>query len=298
MQVFVKVSGKTSIADNPDLKSHLSKSTALMQEYGYTSNSTNTQMPYLLTVRYNTEGVNQLLRNANVPIWGVDRPLILAWVDIEVPNKPAEIIDAGSETDIPNALKQRAMQRGLPMLLPMMDVTDLNLVSVNDIATMTAPNLVSAAKRYASDAILIARVFPTATGFSVQAKLLLGTDSWDWNLSENNLTRLMENLVDNMTDTLALRYSSVTTNTTQTHLTVKITGVTQQNDFADLMRYVQHMTSVISAEPMKISGDNVVLSINLHGTNDAFVKAISLDKKLTPVADGTDGTILVYQWNH
>lgn len=299
MQVLVKVSGKTSILDNPQLKTRLGNATTLMQEFGYiNAPAGDTQHPYLLEISFDPDGVNKLLRELNTPIWGQNRPLILTWIAYEAQGKPAEIIDSSSANEINKLFKQQADSRGLPMLLPMMDVSDLNQVSANDVVNMSIPLLQTAAKRYGNDGMLITKITQQPNGFTAQAKLVIKNDVIDLSSTGATLDAAVNGLVDNMMNSLAGRYSTVVASSVQTRLTLKITGIVEQGDFVQVMRYIQHITAVASAQPIKIAGNEVVLSINLRGTQQAFVQAISLDKKLTPVANGTDANTLVYEWNH
>lgn len=298
-QVLVKVSGKTAILDNPKLGAQLTNASALMQEFGYTNApSTDSKTPFILEVRFDADGVNQILHNLNVPIWGQNRPLIVTWVVFDAPGKAAEIIDSSSENDISHLLKQQADSRGIPMLLPMMDVSDLNQVTTDDVVNMSIPSLQTASKRYGSDAILISHITQQPTAYTIQAKLVTKDDVIDLNATGATLNAAFNSLIDNMMNSLAGRYSTVVTNNVQTRLMLRITGIVEQTDFAQVMRYVQHITAVADAQPMKISGNEVVLSIKLRGSQQAFLQAISLDKKLKPVADGADANTLVYEWNH
>lgn len=298
-QVLVKVSGKTAILDNPKLAPQLTNASTLMQEFSYANSATNdSKTPFILEARFDPNGVNNILHNLNVPIWGQNRPLIVTWVALDAPGKPVEMIDSSSENEINHLLKQQADSRGIPMMLPMMDVSDLNQVSTDDVVNMSIPSLQTASKRYGSDAILISHITQQPTAFSIQAKLVTKDDVIDLKATGATLNAALNSLIDNMMNSLAGRYSTVVTNNVQTRLMVRITGIVEQTDFAQVMRYVQHITAVADAQPMKISGNEVVLSIKLRGAQQAFLQAISLDKKLKPVADGTDANTLVYEWNH
>lgn len=293
-QVFIKVSGNSHILDNPAVQSHLNNknATGLMQEYSYSS----AIPPYQLQVRFDVDGVNKILRDAAVSMWGVNRPLILAWVEYEIPNRVAEIIDTTSKNEIFTTIKNHANQRGLPILFPMMDMMDLNQVSVNQIVMMEIPNLQTAAKRYASDAILIVRVFQLTTGFSAEAKLVLGANQWDFHILGKTIPDVLSALIDNVTDTLASRYGTVVTNTVQTQILLKVIGISQQDDFSHLMRYIQHLTPVASVQIEKITGSDVTLNISLRGTRESFMQILSTGNKLTAVPAPDNN--LIYQWNH
>lgn len=296
-QVFVKVSGNSKVVDNPNLKSHLNDAGSLAQEFGYASSHIPTA-PYLLTIQFDPEGVNKLLRDAAVPIWGINRPLILAWVDYEIPNHPAEVIDSSSQTNIQNLLKQHANLRGVPIIFPVMDVTDLNQVSASDIMVMAIPKLQAAAKRYASDALLIARISQINNGYSTQAKLILADKQWDWTVSGPALTDVLNRLVDNVADTLSESLATVVANTVQGKVTIKVMGIAAQDDFAQMMHYLEHLTPVASIQVVKISGSNVTLNVTLHSSQQSFMQILSLGNKLTSVSSGANDKTLVYQWNH
>jgi hypothetical protein len=296
-QVFIKVSGNGNVSSNEGVREHLKNAASLMQEFSYT-NSNNPAKPYLLTLQFDQEGVNKILREAGVPIWGMSRPLILVWAEFEMPAHPALLIDSSSTNDVRKLLQTAADQRGLPLLFPMMDMTDINLVGVNDVVTMAADKLQTAAKRYESDGILILRVFRLQEGFSTQAKLMVGDNQWDLNTSGKTMAEALNALVNNMTDNLAGRYATVVKETVQSRIVLKIKGITEQNDFAQLMHYVEHLTPVADAQITKIDGSDVTLTINLRGTLQSFIEALSIGKKLTPVPTESDDNLKVYQWNH
>lgn len=295
-QVLIKITGNNKVLAHPAITSHLADANGLMQEFGYKP-SNNATLPYLLTVQFDAEGINKILRDAAIPIWGANRPLVVAWVEYEVPGKVAEIIGSGSVNDIQKALAQQAELRGLPLLLPVMDVTDLNQVSVNDVVMMTLPKLQAGAKRYDADAMLVVRVFQNPRGYSAQAKLILATNQWGWDITGPTLSAVLNTVIDNATETLASRLATVVANTAQGKVNVKIRGVSRPADFSEMMRYVEHLTPVASVQVERITGDNVDLNIVLHSSRESFVQIVALGKKLTPVSAESNNTILVYQWN-
>lgn len=301
-QVLIKVSGNSQIIDNPNIKSRLSNAAHYMQEFGY-STLNNSTHPYRLDVKFDSDGVNKLLRSASASIWGVNRPLILTWVALEVPNHSAEIIDNSSQSEIKELFKHDADRRGLPVIFPVMDVADLNQVNANDIAAMTIPTLQNAAKRYRSDAILILRLVQSAEGYSATAKLVMGNEQEDWTLTQKTLAEVLKAVVDNVTDKLAGRYATVVTNTVQGRLAIKVKGISQQNDYAELTYYFQHLPHVAKAQVVRISGDEVFFNVSLRGTRESFMQILSLGNKLSPVIAESNITSeasdqnLAFQWN-
>lgn len=296
-QVFIKVTGNSKILDNETLKSHLKDANSLVQEFGYAA-SNNPAQPFLLTIQFDSEGINKILRDAAAPIWGMNRPLILTWIEHETTNHPPEIIDSSSNNEIQSSLKQHANLRGVPIIFPVMDVSDLNQVSAHDIATADIPKLQNASKRYASDALLIAGVTQTTDGFSAQGKLVLANNQWDVSVSGKTLTETMSALMDKVADTLAQQLATVVTNAEQGKLEIKVTGISQQDDFSQMMRYLQHLAPVSDVQIVEITGDNVTLNITLHSKRESFTQILALGNKLSPVQNQSNDQLLVYQWNH
>ena len=294
-QVLVKVSGNTRVADNPSVKSQLNTAGKIVQEFSYTAlDSSQASFPsYLLSVNFDPDAVNTILRNANVPIWGQGRPLVLVWVDVEKANRLPEIISNDSPTDVLTAFQHEARLRGLPIVFPVMDITDLNQVSVKDVAAMTIPTVINASKRYGSEAILIGRIAQGQAGFTSQWKLILKNNEWNWNMTGGTVETIVQPLIDNIMNTLASQYAVVTSNAVQTELNLHVVGVTQNEDFSKLIRYLSHLAPVANVDVARISGNEIVLRLSLRGSPEAFAHAVAGANKLIPL----NLTEWKYQWN-
>ena len=296
--VFVKVSGNSHVLDsNPNLKANLTRADTFVQEFSYTSPTDAPKAtPYTLFVRFDADAINRLLREAGTPTWGQNRPLILVWLALQNAGQTsADIVD--STTDTEKILRQSAKQRGLPMIFPMMDVTDMSLVSVSDITSKSVTNLQQASQRYASNALLIGNITQGKTEIKSHWQLVLGTDSWSWDVSGKTMAEVFSSIVDNAADALAKRYSTVTSAAIQSELTLNISGVKQHADLLALMKYLQRLTPVSDVQLRSVSGSDIVLDLNLRGSRESFIQAASISKNLLPVsaANLADGS-LEYKW--
>lgn len=297
-QVLIKVSGNSQIVDsNPVLKAELNQAEKLAQEYSYSTPANATKAkPHLLTIRYDVAGVNHLLQESGAPTWGLNRPLILVWLAFEGPNHSPDIVDSSVE-DMQAAIKHSAKQRGLPVMLPVMDVTDLGLVSVNDVMNKSIPALQAASQRYNGDALLIGHVMQVNEDFTSQWRLVIGTDQWNWTFKGKTLDDVLTAVMNNIADTMVARYASVMSTTVQSELTMKVSGVKQQADLLQLMRYLQHLTPVADVQLVSVTGSDIVLNISLRGTKQSFIQAVALGKNLqSPAKVDASDDVLVYQW--
>jgi hypothetical protein len=297
LQVLAKVSGNSHVFQNEDIKTSLSTADTLVDEFSYSSSPSTPATPYILSVNFDANSVNHLLRNTGIRVWGRNRPLLLAWIEYEEPKKPAVMIETDSPNVILGLIKQYADQRGLPVMLPTMDIKDLNQVSVNDIVTMNLPVLQQASSRYANEALLIARVLKLQDGYVIQSKMLIKRKEWNWNIPGKTLDDVVAILMDNITDAMAGRYSTASSNVSQLQVTLKVTGISEEGDLSGLTEYVNHLSTVSDVAPIRIESGEVLLKVSLRGTKEDFIQALSEGEKMLPAAD-TDENMLHYQWIH
>ena len=126
-----------------------------------------------LAVRFDFQAaaIKQLARDAKLPIWWSRRPLTMVWMVLDEPNGRA-VVEHGAES-VRNELDAAANRRGLPTLLPMMDLQDSVLVNPGVIWGKFTDVLDQASQRYLASQYLVGR-------FSVQ-KILgerLYTGEW------------------------------------------------------------------------------------------------------------------------
>lgn len=297
-QVFTKVSGNNQILTNPRIKQQLPKASSLVQQFGYaTSAAANTNTTYLLQIHFDINGVNQCLREANAPVWGQNRPLILGWIsDESTPTQ--DILTLKTTNPMANLMKKNMDQRGIPFTLPNMDTTDANLITPQLITDMDIPKLLAASKRYKSDALLIGHLTKNGELLNTQWKLTLGSDQWEWNITGKTANDIIPALVDNITNTLSTRFAIVTSNSIQKNIALKIMGIHHQSDFTQLIRYLNHLTPVANVSISSVNGSDVLLSISLRSTEESFVKTLSLGQRLSAISTKDNTSPMIFQWNH
>jgi uncharacterized protein len=298
VRVLIKVSGNKQILEKyPALKASLSQADSLVQEYKYTSiTGAAKSESNLLSLHFDPDGVNRLLREAGAPIWEANRPLILVWLAYQGLNHPVDIVDSAKGL-IQTQLKQSTGQRGLAVILPMMDMQDINTVTVNDVINKSLPTLQQAAARYDSNAMLVGHLSQNNIDIESEWTLVLGADKWEWDVRGKSLQEVLNGLANNIADTLASRYATVVTDAVQTQLSLKVAGVKQQNDLLQLIKYLQHLTSVADVQLASVAGSDVVLNVNLRGSKQAFIQVLAMGKKLIPAQD-TPSDGMAYQWMH
>ena len=278
--VFIKVSGNNQILDvSPQLKAALAKADTLVQSTSYTTPAGAAKVtPYLLTIHFDPDAVKRLLQDAGVGIWQQNRPLILVWLALPGDDQALAIADNAAPAE--KLFQQTAKERGLPLIFPMMDVTDIIHVTLNDITTQASVILQQASRRYDSNALLIGTVQPEQKALTSHWQLVLGADAWEWTVSGASLADVFHGIVANVTDVLAARYVAATPSDIVTEVTLNVAGVKHNTDLVNLMTLLQHLPTVAEVQLRGVAGNLITLEVSLRNSRVAFLQATATTKKL------------------
>ena len=126
-QVILKVVGDRSELDTVDLSPILAQTEQLIQQYQYHRTNTIsddlTQPDRLeLLLSFNEERLNQSLEDNGLPVWGSSRPEVLIWSAIEEGGKRNILSADNTDLEMVKVIQQSATMRGLPILMPVMDL--------------------------------------------------------------------------------------------------------------------------------------------------------------------------------
>lgn len=145
--LIVRLTGSSDAPANPALASLRSDPQQVIRTYGYEGGET----PVLL-VEFDPASTDRALRQAGLPLWGNNRPILLAWW-LNESNTSSNLLGDGQ----PGAeqLRRAADYRGLPLQLPLADLQEQLLVTPEALATLQPDELQPASERYGADALLL-----------------------------------------------------------------------------------------------------------------------------------------------
>ncbi|MEM7016799.1 MAG: DUF2066 domain-containing protein [Pseudomonadota bacterium] len=305
-EVFVKVSGQSSTLTHAQVKATLQNASELAERYEYRTipSISPDQPPGLgLLVSFQSNRVDDVLRSANLPIWGKDRPLPLAWVLLSEDNQ-TRIINSDDLPMAYGALSKRSDQRGIPMVFPLLDIDDRLALNTRQLQQFEHTSIQQASQRYVPDAILAGHVFPTALDSSVPAWiscpdsllkagqwadacawqgqwwLYLGEDKWHWAYLKKERDDILAQGVDFMTNTLAQRFAEP--EAPPETLEVTIHGVSTLGDYATVQKYLRELGVVLDMQILEISSNRMKVQLKARGGESALARAISLGYSLEP----------------
>lgn len=297
IQVLVKVTGDQQIDKNPLIIPSLERADYFVQEFSYSA-STTASSQYQILINYNADDINRLLKKAGVVYWGGNRPLILVWLAFTNKKNETNIIGNEDPGDLLNAMKQESKKYGIPLIFPMMDVTEMDEVSANDIDEWSIPLLKKASKRYAPDAFLIGKIDANGDGYESEWELILGKNQWSWTVSDKTTNGVVGILLNQISQTLSKHYVIKIPNAPEWWLKLQVSNITQRDDLAQLMRYLNQLSSVLQVRLSQVAGDVVELSILVRGSLTSFQKNAGIGQRLVLKAEDKANDKLIYEWVH
>jgi uncharacterized protein len=295
IQVLGKVSGEMQIEKKGILPISRQRAFGYLEEYSYVPSSLPTT-PYLLKLRFQRHGIHHLLKQAHLDDWGENRPLILAW--LVIPPKAGVAMVIGSETSgrLVTMVRDEAKRHGVPLLFPMLDMTEMDQLSTMEGQAMTWPMLKKIGERYKPDAYLMGHIQSNGAGFHSQWQLMLDDQQWDWTLTGQSVDSIITCLMDHISETLSQHFQASPASISSFWLALRVSHVSERADLNRLVHYLKQLPLVQKVQLMQVSGDVVELELLIRGTLAAFQKNVAIGQHLTLISSETDE--LAYEWVH
>lgn len=205
--VLVKLSGDQNIAANKLIKASLNRSDYFVQEYSYSAPTVNSAT-YTLNIKYNESDVKRLLRKAGVVGWGTARPLILVWLATINDKHEVDILGVETAKDTLEKFKRQGQRYGLPLIFPVMDVTDMDKITSDNITSVAMTEVKDASKRYEPDAILVGTIEYNNDEYQGRWNLVWNNKAWDWSISGATQEKVIADVLHNVSRLMSQSHRS------------------------------------------------------------------------------------------
>ncbi len=286
--VLVKVSGNSNVVSNATLKAAMPKVENYIQQYSYVKNENNNAdaFPYVLVVDFAPNAINQLLLQAKLPVCGDDRPLILFWLATDIDGQQ-KLIGASDKGPIPNLIEQYADARGMPVIFPVLDLTDLNQISASDVMAPFISSITQASVRYGSNVIAIIRFKKIADQWQSYWTLVANSTPLNWTIKGKVLGAIIQSGINSISDALAEKFALVGA-AQQTKLDLKIEGVNTIAAYKKTRQYLSRLAIVNQVNLIQVTNDQVIFQLDIVGNIAALQRTIKLDHVLTATGYALD----------
>jgi hypothetical protein len=299
--VLVKVTGRRDVGKSPGVQEALRQPIRYVQQYFYqplpAGEATDPQRSQLLTARFDPQATNDLVRQAGVPLWGRTRPTTLVWLAVEDGGDRYLVGGGAALSDsLQAALDREAQRRGVPMLIPMMDLEDRNKLYFTDVWGGFEDAIVRASERYHASAVLVGRLLRGAAGgWSVRWSLYQDGSTDQWSASAGQWQDLIAAGVDGAADILAQRFSRAPSAGGERTADIVVTNVRSLLDYDRALGYLRGLDGVQAVEVDGLEGERLSLRLQLAADRDSLVRLIGFGSTLTRDPAPPDGQALAYR---
>jgi len=231
-----------------------------------------------LVIQFEPASVLELIREAGLPIWRATRDQILVWVVVQEGSERS-LVGATSESPMLAGFEGRALDRGLPLTIPLLDLEDQLAVDTTAVWGRLSQVVDPASERYGADVLLLGRVVQTPAG-DWESDWEFWVDGVDVPFSAKgmDLTAQAVQVVDLLADELAGRRVVHGRQTGQ--LLVAIGGVATPGDYGALLNYVRSLEFVEQVGVAGMHDNRLWLTIDTPADAERLLRAFQRDRRL------------------
>jgi hypothetical protein len=246
---------------------------------------------YLLWVRFDSIAVNRLLREKELPIWGAARPSIVIWLSQEQQGQRT-MLQPEMLPEMALAVEEQAQQRGLSVMLPLMDMEDYQRLPVSALWGGFTETIQHASSRYGVEVVLTGRLVATEKQWQVEWHLYQDELVEVWTGASSTLSEVVAQGVEQMSDRLAERYTRATADDSLSQLQVVVTDIDDLAGYARVRRYFESLVMVEQAVLLTMESNRAEFLLNVQGGGAALIQGVKLGSVLAPVANKPVGEIV------
>lgn len=300
LNVLVKVSGDESADQNKLAQRRTKNISDYMLKFEYDEKA-NGQLN--LVVKFEARKINELIKELNLPLWGVQRPLVAIWLGIE-DNWRRELVTQESYPQLEQLIYDKAGRRGLPVVVPLLDLQDRRLVGIPEVWGNFSEPVEEASRRYSAERSITARMYqePDSETWILDWRFT-NDDLFDSNRLEGDKQQIVGQMIDSLALGLANEYA-IDPNAyyEQAAATLTLKGTQSFVDIELAKRRLQSLSVVTQATIMRKTAEFVEFKLNHTGSVGDLKKGLGLDSAFRDYVDPrafyhvVDKNSLEYQW--
>ncbi len=283
LRVITKVSGVPAPRSDPTLARAVERPGSYVQQFRYrqvpASEALGSEAPeqrWRLWARFDSRVVDGLVRDAGLRVWGRVRPAIMVWVAVD--HSGSRRILGGEEApEFAKIIRDAARQRGVPVVLPLLDLEDQGRLRVSDVWGGFRDRIQQASGRYQSNVIFTGRVYRLLpTLWEGRFSLITGDTVEEWSNQSDILELLLADAANAMATRLALRFAGPAGIAGAYGFGVIVSGVHSVGDYARALGYLSTLEQITDVSVTRVNADEVRFFVETRGGQDALLKVVAL----------------------
>ena len=284
-QVIVKVSGSDEALQSPAFERPINNSSRYVKQFRYISRSQPEDEEYeiarlLLRIDFDQELIEGLLREHNFPVWGRERPSTLLVVSYDV-NENIKLVSDDATPDVVEALDRAASRHAVPVLFPLMDLEDIALVSIGDIASRQYENIRLMARRYAPNALLVGQIVGrSGEGWRGDWEVRFAEQVFNWTYRTPAKQEVIDQAIRHLAKILAREYALEDHRRVEQSLLLSVSDLGGIDKLIKVQRYLESLNVVDSVRVAMIREDVVTYRLQLRNDPEDLQRLIEFGEVL------------------
>jgi len=293
-EMLIRLTGNTNVTTFPALQRVTKNPQQYVQYYRYlptTDEDTSSTPSLRLQINFNEQAIRTLLTQANIPIWSEDnRPKTLIWIKT-TQNNHAEFLSSTIDDPISSTVNFLATQYDLPILLPAMDLQDIQLSEqfANPYTQQPYPimsnidTLKEFMHRYRVNSILVGTINENTTShqWESQWRLLFMDEMYQWSSTGKNSSDLIEKAFENTINILVNYTSNENQTSGEKIIFLHIFNVDNLKTYTELSKYIAQFNKVKNVSLENLSQTSIIFKLTLtNNTSTGLIQYLDKNREL------------------
>jgi len=242
--LLLRLTGDAQVAKRQEVAALRDDPQQLISKYGYEGEH--------IVVDFDPGTTERSLRRAGVSLWGSNRPTLLVWW-LNERVEGTQLLGDGQDGAAP--LRSAAQHRGLPVRLPLADLSEQLLATPDAFGANSRQTLGDASERYDADVLLAVHAREADSAWQGKWTVWLDDEERDGKAKADSLEGLADAVLLAVSQYLAPRY--VVAPGAASDLTVEILG-------ADVARFAEldRLLEPFGGSLLRVESDRLVYRVN------------------------------------
>ena len=285
IEVLQKVSGFTVPAENAVILKALEIADQYLYQYSYEAvqkDEWDASIPpgsSWLKMRFEAQSIQRIIKAANMPVWGNNRPTVLLWLIKE--ERGRSVLIDGLDDNVSKAVANASQVRGVPVVLPVYDLEDSIRLPQESLWGLFSGSILEASKRYDAESVMAARVYKNTKGNWVgQWRFYFKEREFNYEFETQELSQQVLSGLSASAEVLANTFAIKPNDARSDVLAIKVGNVKNLKQYAALVNYLEDLTITKKVFVAGVKGDDMDLQLTLSGSFSQLKQVLALDKKL------------------